>query len=319
MTEPTDSFADELPSRAITHLAAGELSPEQGEMPFAIIYGKNLMVLPKDLYIPPHALEIILEVFEGPLDLLLYLIRRQNLDILDINVSQITRQYMDYVELMHALNFELAAEYLVMAAMLAEIKSRVLLPRSDEGEGEEEDPRAELVRRLQEYERFKGAAEDIDELPRLGRDFQLAAVASPERETKFPEPVVDMRELLLAFAEVLRRAEMFESHQVERERLSTRERMSRVLEILQHGQFVPFVTLFKASEGRLGVVVTFLAIMELIKESLVEIVQNDMFGPIHVKARKSEVHDEGWAVEPMPAPENRDDDSYESVYEKSPD
>ena len=321
MTEPTDTletYLDELPARAVTNLAA-QATPEQGEMPFAIVYGKNLMELPKDLYIPPHALEIILEVFEGPLDLLLYLIRRQNLDILDINVSQITKQYMDYVELMHALNFELAAEYLVMAAMLAEIKSRVLLPRAEETEGEEADPRAELIRRLQEYERFKGAAEDIDEMPRQGRDFQLASVASPERQTKVPEPPVDMREILLAFAEVLRRAEMFESHQVERERLSTRERMSRVLEALQHGQFIPFVTLFKVQEGRLGVVVTFLAIMELIKEQLVEIVQNEIFGPIHVKARKAEVHDEGWAVEPMASSSDQEDDNYESVYEKSPD
>jgi len=320
MTTPTDTINDELSVHA---LAAGQLSPEkalslQGEMPFAIVYGKSMMELPKDLYIPPHALEIILEVFEGPLDLLLYLIRRQNLDILQINVSQITKQYMAYVELMSALNFELAAEYLVMAAMLAEIKSRVLLPRSEEGEGEEADPRAELIRRLQEYERFKGAAEDIDELPRQSRDFHIASVGSPERETKFPEPSVDMRELLLAFAEVLHRAELFESHQVQRERLSTRERMSLVLEILQSGQFVPFVILFTAEEGRLGVVVTFLAIMELIKESLIEIVQNEMFGPIHVKARKAEVHDDGWAVEPLAAPE-KDSETYESAFEKSPD
>lgn len=321
MTAPTDTSNDEL--AATQALAAGQLSRDkalsmQDEMPFAIVYGKSMMELPKDLYIPPHALEIILEVFEGPLDLLLYLIRRQNLDILQINVSQITKQYMDYVELMTALNFELAAEYLVMAAMLAEIKSRVLLPRSEEGESDEADPRAELIRRLQEYERFKGAAEDIDELPRQGRDFHVASAGSPERDTKFPEPTVDMRELLLAFAEVLHRAEMFESHQVERERLSTRERMSRVLEILQTGQFVPFVTLFRTEEGRLGVVVTFLAIMELIKESLVEIVQNEMFGPIHVKARKAEVHDEGWAVEPLPS-SDKDSDNYESAYEKSPD
>jgi segregation and condensation protein A len=266
--------------------------------------------------IPPHALEIILEVFEGPLDLLLYLIRRQNLDILEINVSQITRQYMDYVEMMSALNFELAAEYLVMAAMLAEIKSRVLLPRSDESEAEEEDPRAELIRRLQEYERFKGAAEDLDELPRLGRDVFLAKAGTPEREHQVPEPDVELKELLVAFAEVLRRAEMYESHHVERERLSTRERMSMVLETLQHGQFVPFVTLFKAEEGRLGVVVTFLAIMELIKESLLEIVQNEVYGPIHVKTRKAEVNDEGWAVSAAEM-EKKDemDDTYESAFE----
>lgn len=295
-----------------------ENNPEQSEMPFAIVYGKGMMELPKDLYIPPHALEIVLEVFEGPLDLLLYLIRRQNLDILQINVSQITRQYMSYVELMHALNFELAAEYLVMAAMLAEIKSRVLLPRSNEGESEEEDPRAELIRRLQEYERFKGAAEDLDELPRQGRDFQLATAVPPTQDKKIPEPDVDLRELLIAFAEVLRRAEMFESHQVQRERLSTRERMSRILEVLQPGQFVPFVTLFRLEEGKLGVVVTFLAIMELIKESLVEIVQNEIFGPIHVKARKAEVHDDGW-VDNGVEQKGTNGDSFESPFEKSPD
>lgn len=318
MTENTDIPEIEALRTERTGLAA-HMGGEQNEMPFAIVYGKTMMELPKDLYIPPHALEIILEVFEGPLDLLLYLIRRQNLDILQINVSQITKQYMDYVEMMSALNFELAAEYLVMAAMLAEIKSRVLLPRSDETDGEEEDPRAELIRRLQEYERFKGAAEDMDELPRMGRDFQLAKAGTPERDSKMPEPTVDLRELLLAFAEVLRRAEMFESHQVERERLSTRERMSRVVEALQHGQFVPFVTLFKAEEGRLGVVVTFLAIMELIKESLVEIVQNEIFGPIHVKARKAEIHDDGWAVEPMPTKEDVDNENYESTFERNPD
>ena len=321
MTETTDTPETEalLAERAALAARLGTEKGEQSEMPFAIVYGKSMMELPKDLYIPPHALEIILEVFEGPLDLLLYLIRRQNLDILEINVSQITRQYMDYVEMMSALNFELAAEYLVMAAMLAEIKSRVLLPRSDEVEGEEDDPRAELIRRLQEYERFKGAAEDLDELPRMGRDFQLAKAGTPERDGKMPEPDVELKELLIAFAEVLRRAEMFESHQVERERLSTRERMSRVLELLQHGQFVPFVTLFKVDEGRLGVVVTFLAIMELIKESLVEIVQNEMFGPIHVKARKAEVHDEGWAVEAPTPQQERDDDNFESAFEKRPD
>jgi segregation and condensation protein A len=309
----------QITERASLMAQLGAERGEQGEMPFAIVYGKTMMELPKDLYIPPHALEIILEVFEGPLDLLLYLIRRQNLDILQINVSQITRQYMDYVEMMSAINFELAAEYLVMAAMLAEIKSRVLLPRSTETDGEEEDPRAELIRRLQEYERFKGAAEDLDELPRMGRDFQLAKAGTPERDSKMPEPTVDLRELLLAFAEVLRRAEMFESHHVERERLSTRERMSRVVELLQHGQFVPFVTLFRAEEGRLGVVVTFLAIMELIKESLVEIVQNEMFGPIHVKARKADIHDDGWAVEAMPAKNDSDNENYESTFERSPD
>jgi segregation and condensation protein A len=257
----------------------------QAELPFAFVQGQAYTQMPKDLYIPPDALEVFLEAFEGPLDLLLYLIRRQNLDILEINVAEITHQYVQYVEVMEAMHFELAAEYLVMAAMLAEIKSRMLLPRSQEEEEEEDDPRAQLIRRLQEYERFKVAAEDMDELPRLGRDIHQAKAQAPDRNLTRPEPEVDMKELLLALAEVLRRADMFESHHVEREKLSTRERMAQVLDRLSGKHFVPFVSLFTVSEGRLGVVVTFLAVMELIKEQLVEIIQNDSFGPIHVKAR----------------------------------
>ena len=273
-----------VPSKAV---ATRMLTPQQGEMPFAIVMGQAVTELPKDLYIPPQALEVILEAFEGPLDLLLYLIRRQNLDILDIDVSDITEQYMRYVELMDAMQFELAAEYLLMAAMLAEIKSRMLLPRSKEEDEEEEDPRANLIRRLQEYERFKKAAEDIDELPRLERDTWVGSAAPPDLERERPLPDVDMRDLLLALSDVLRRADMFESHHVQRESLSTRERMSDVLETLRTASFMPFVSLFKAEEGRLGVVVTFLAVMELIKESLVEIVQTEAFGPIHVKARSN--------------------------------
>ncbi len=272
--EPVDADATEQEQR-----------PEQGEMPFAMVHGKAYTELPKDLYIPPDALEVFLEAFEGPLDLLLYLIRRQNIDILDINVSEITRQYIAYVEMMDAMHFELAAEYLVMAAMLAEIKSRMLLPRSDEAEEDEEDPRASLIRRLQEYERFKKAAEDLDGLPRMGRDVHQASAQAPDRNLTRPEPEVELTELLLALSEVLRRADMFESHHVEKERLSTRERMTQVLDKLAGKHFVPFVSLFSVSEGRLGVVVTFLAVMELIKESLVEIVQSESFGPIHVKAR----------------------------------
>lgn len=259
--------------------------PEQSEMPFAIVQGQAVTELPKDLYIPPDALEVILEAFEGPLDLLLYLIRRQNIDILEIDVSEITHQYVKYVELMDSMHFELAAEYLVMAAMLAEIKSRMLLPRSSEEEEEGEDPRAQLIRRLQEYERFKQAAQDIDEMPRMGRDLHQAKAQAPDRNLTRPDPEVDMKELLLSLAEVLRRADMFESHHVAKEKLSTRERMTQVLENLSGGQFMPFVSLFRVEEGRLGVVVTFLAVMELIKESLVEIVQSEPFGPIHVKAR----------------------------------
>ncbi len=259
--------------------------PLQGEMPFAVVHGKAFTQLPQDLYIPPDALEVFLEAFEGPLDLLLYLIRRQNIDILEINVSEITSQYMAYVDLMQAHQFELAAEYLVMAAMLAEIKSRMLLPRSSEEQEEEDDPRASLIRRLQEYERFKQAAEDIDSLPRIARNIFPASAQAPDRSLTRPDPDVELQEILLALAEVLRRADMFESHHVSREKLSTRERMAQVLDRLSAGQFVPFVSLFRIDEGRLGVVVTFLAVMELIKESLVEIVQSEAFGPIHVKAR----------------------------------
>ena len=277
--------SDILPPASVR--AVAPKSPQQEEMPFAVVQGKELTTLPKDLYIPPDALEVILEAFEGPLDLLLYLIRRQNLDILEINVAEITRQYMSYIDLMSTIQLELAAEYLVMAAMLAEIKSRILLPRQVEDDEDEGDPRAELIRRLQEYERFKAAAEDIDEIPRLGRDIHQATAESPDRAVERQFPEVDMREVMSALADVLRRAEMFESHHIQREKLSTRERMSHVLEVIRDKQFVPFVSLFKESEGRLGVVVTFLAIMELIKESLVEIVQNESFGPIHVKARSS--------------------------------
>ncbi len=274
-------------NQAINLAVSAVNAPLQEEMPFAVIQGKELTILPKDLYIPPDALEVILEAFEGPLDLLLYLIRRQNLDILDIDVAEITRQYLGYIELMTSIQLELAAEYLVMAAMLAEIKSRMLLPRQQAEEEDEEDPRAELIKRLQEYERFKQAAEDVDELPRMGRDIHQATAEAPDRDQQRPHPDVDIKELVTALADVLKRSEMFESHQVEMEKLSTRERMSQVMENLRDNQFVPFVALFTLEEGRLGVVVTFLAVMELIKESLVEIVQSESFGPIHVKAKTS--------------------------------
>ncbi|WP_419183923.1 segregation and condensation protein A [Zhongshania aliphaticivorans] len=269
----------------IVSLKAIRQQPQQGEMPFAVVQGKPLTEIPKDLYIPPEALEVFLEAFEGPLDLLLYLIKRQNLDILEINVAQITDQYMQYVNMMSAVQFELASEYLLMAAMLAEIKSRMLLPRSADVLDDEEDPRAQLIRRLQEYERFKQAAENIDQLPRMGRDNYAVTIEPPPLAKQRAEPDVDLKELLLVLGEVLRRADLFESHQVQREKLSTRERMSQVLAVLRSDSFVPFVTLFKVEEGRLGVVVTFLAIMELIKESLVEIVQSEAFAPIHVKAK----------------------------------
>jgi len=277
--------ADEVGASNLQRLRS--VGAQQGEMPFAIVQGKPVTELPKDLYIPPEALEVFLEAFEGPLDLLLYLIKRQNIDILEINVSQITDQYLQYINMMSAMQFELAAEYLLMAAMLAEIKSRMLLPRAAEEEEEEEDPRAQLIRRLQEYERFKKAAEGINTLPRVGREVHLVTIAPPDLNKVKPEPHVDLKELMVALAEVLRRADMFESHHVQKEKLSTRERMSQVLARLSPNRFTPFVSLFIAEEGRLGVVVTFLAVMELIKESLVEIVQTEPFGPIHVKARAS--------------------------------
>lgn len=255
----------------------------QGEMPFAVIQGEPLTMLPEDLYIPPDALEIFLEAFEGPLDLLLYLIKRQNLDILDIPIARITEQYMQYIELMKEMRFELAAEYLVMAAMLAEIKSRMLLPRPESAD-EEEDPRAELIRRLQEYERFKKAAEDIDEIPRMERDSFRAKAEPPVMEHKIPEPEVDLRELLLAFKDVLSRADMYTHHQIQREPLSVRERMSNVLAALKSDTFTEFTSLFNIEEGRRGVVVTFMAVLELLKESLIDLVQAEAFAPIYVKA-----------------------------------
>ena len=264
------------------------LDPQAGaqqELPLVMVYGEAMTEMPVDLYIPPDALEVFLEAFEGPLDLLLYLIRKQNVDILDIPVAEITRQYMGYVELMKTVRLELAAEYLVMAAMLAEIKSRMLLPRSAEVEQEEDDPRAELIRRLQEYERFKAAAEGIDGLSRVGREVVVPRLEAPQAKARKLLPDVALEEVLMSMAEVLRRGDMFESHQVSREALSTRERMSDVLERLKGGGFVPFVELFTAEEGKLGVVVTFMAILELVKESLVELVQNEPFAPIHVRAR----------------------------------
>ncbi len=251
----------------------------------ARISGQPVTELPRDLYIPPEALEVFLEAFEGPLDLLLYLIKRQNLDILEIDVAEMTRQYMEYVEIMKAVRLELAAEYLVMAATLAEIKSRCLLPRSAEAEEEEEDPRAELIRRLQEYERFKKAAEDLDALPRMERDLFMAEARGPELRGERPPPQVDLQEVLLAFAEVMRRAKLHEHHHVQREKLSTRERMSQILERVRADEYIPFAGLFRVEEGRMGVVVTFMAIMELVKETLLDLVQNEVFGPIHVKAR----------------------------------
>jgi segregation and condensation protein A len=259
--------------------------PTQDEMPFAVVQGEPQFIIPKDLYIPPEALEVFLDAFEGPLDLLLYLIKRQNLDILDIPIADITAQYVEYVELMREINLELAADYLVMAAMLAEIKSRMLLPRSSEDEENEDDPRAELIRRLQEYERYKQAAEDIDSLPRLERDVFQSTADFPDRKIERKDPDIDLKELLFALKEVMHRADMFSSHHVEREALSLRERMSIVLDKINGDTFTPFTELFDFEEGRDGVVVTFMAILELLKQSLLEIVQAEAFAPIHVKSK----------------------------------
>lgn len=261
--------------------------PQQTEMPIALVLGEKVTELPRDLYIPPDALRVFLEAFEGPLDLLLYMIRRQNLDILNIPIAEITRQYMEYIDLMKEMKLELAGEYLVMAAMLAEIKSRMLLPRPPGDSEEEEDPRAELIRRLQEYERYKQAGEDIDALHRVGRDIFVGNAEVVERRVVQSLPDVQLKELLIAFKEVLQRADMFSHHHIQREALSVRERMSNVLATLTTDRFTAFVSLFKPEEGRLGVVVTLLAILELIKGSLIELIQTEAYGPIHVKVRSS--------------------------------
>jgi len=259
-------------------------SPAQSEMPFAVVDGEPLTTLPQDLYIPPYALQVFLEAFEGPLDLLLYLIRRQNIDILDIPIAEITKQYVQYIELMKEMQLELAGEYLLMAAMLAEIKSRMLLPRPEAEEAEEDDPRAELVRRLQEYERFKKAAEDISDLPRLERDVFIAGADAPERKITEKLPDVTLKELLLAFHDVLKRAEMFSKLHMQREPLSVRQRMSEILSRIKAGQFTGFAELFDPEEGRMGVAVTFVAILELLRESVIEVVQADDYAPLHVRA-----------------------------------
>ena len=256
----------------------------QQEMPFAVVQGAPLLKLPDDLYIPPDALEVFLEAFEGPLDLLLYLIRRQNLDILDIPMAEITRQYTAYIEMMAGMRLELAAEYLVMAAILAEIKSRMLLPRPKADDEEEGDPRADLIRRLQEYERFKQAATDLDELPRLERDLAVANAAVDDHGQVRLPPEVDLRELLLALRDVMARAEMLAHHQVQREPLSVRERMSRIIDLVSTERFVEFAQCFELEEGRTGAVVTFLALLELLREHLIDLVQQELFGTIYLRS-----------------------------------
>ena len=251
--------------------------------PLAMVNGHAVTTLPKDLYIPPDAMEVFLEAFAGPLDLLLYLIKKQNLDILDIPVAEVTRQYMEYVDLMKEVSLELAAEYLVMAAILAEIKSRMLLPRPVNAEGIEEDPRAELIRRLMEYERIKKVAEQIDQLPRHGRDTFAGSAEMDNITVEKPQPHVSLQELLLALADVMKRLELHKSHQIQREPLSVHDRMRTILSALQDKEFIPFNSLFTRDEGRLGVVVTFLAMLELLKDHVIEFIQTATFAPIHLK------------------------------------
>jgi segregation and condensation protein A len=287
MTEPPGQQQQSTAAAAAAEPEPPEMAAVE-ESPVAVVRGTPLLKLPEDLYIPPDALEVFLDAFEGPLDLLLYLIRKQNLDILDIPIAQITTQYMEYVELMKELRLELAAEYLVMAAMLCEIKSRMLLPRPETADEDHADPRAELVRRLMEYERFKQAAQDLDALPREGRDnLPVHAEVSSEHIRRTP-PTVELAELLSALRDVLRRADLFTSHRVERESLSLRERMSRVLALVQRGGFVAFEQLFDVTEGRAGVVVSFLAVLELVKAATLELVQPEAYAPIHVRLRAGE-------------------------------
>lgn len=264
-------------------------NPHDNDQPIqqtlALVDGKPFKELPEDLYIPPDALEIFLETFEGPLDLLLYLIKHQNLDILDIPVLKITEQYIEYIELMQDLRMELAAEYLVMAAMLAEIKSKMLLPKKVDDVDDEEDPRSELIRRLQEYERFKRAADDIDAMPRLYRNNYLATAELIVDKMDKPLPDVELNSILIAFQDVLKRAEKFTHHQIQREQLSVRERMSNILAVLGENaqEFLAFHHFFTLKEGKSGAVVTFLAILELCKEGLIEIVQGEPLSEVWVK------------------------------------
>ena len=262
----------------------------QQALPLAFVRGEAVIEKPQDLFIPPDALEVFLEAFEGPLDFLLYLIKKQKFDIVDLPVQEITLQYMEYVELMREMKLELAAEYLVMAAMLAEIKSRMLLPRNHLNDDLEEDPRAELIRRLQEYEVFKQAAQDIDELPRLNRDVYTPNIDIPEEvQPEILHPEVDIQDLVVAFQAIVKRAAAYTHHEIRPEALSTRERMTQVLEMLANcDDFMPFPELFDVTEGKSGVVVTFLAVLELVKESLVEVVQSAAYSQIHVRLKPVE-------------------------------
>ena len=265
------------------HVQQPVIDPVSGQM-CARVYQEVLTQFPEDLYIPPDALAVFLEAFEGPLDLLLYLIRKQNLDILDIPVAEITRQYISYIELMQYLNIDLAGEYLLMAALLAEIKSRLLLPKPAKATEDEEDPRAELIRRLQEYERFKKAAEDLGQLPQEGRDVFVAQSEAPVRDLLPTEPFVgDFSLLLHAMRDVMQRAALQQSHVIGESGLTLQQRLQEVLARLQTGATVVFYELFSVQEGRVGVVVTFMAILELLKQNMIELMQASVFEPIYVR------------------------------------
>lgn len=256
--------------------------------PVAKIYGQPLLEVPQDLYIPPDALEIFLEQFEGPLDLLLYLIRKENIDVLDIPMAQLTRQYLEYVEVMRSRQLELAAEYLLMAAMLIEIKSRLLLPRPASSDADEADPRAELVRRLLEYEQMKLAAQRLNALPQAGRDFSVVQVLF-ERDGSARLPEVHPEDLRMAWLALINRAAVNRHHRVTREQLSVRAHMSRILRRLQSARFVEFAELFSPKEGLAVLVVTLLAILELARETLVEVSQQEPYAPIYVKLRSPQL------------------------------
>jgi len=266
----------------VEHGLGSESNTLVQEPPAAIVAGESLKSWPKDLYIPPDALEVILEAFSGPLDLLLYLIRKQNLDILNIPVSEITRQYMDYVELMRKIRLDLASEYLVMAAMLAEIKSRMLLPQFVGEDDDEEDPRATLVRRLQEYERFRDAANHLDTRPRLERDLYLAYARVEDPEPPIVEVKVELNELMDAMRRAMTTADRRRHLQVTREVLSVRERMVQILDQVKHGEYARIEDFFKPEEGRMGLVVSFIAILELVRDSLLIITQHENLAPIYV-------------------------------------
>jgi len=252
--------------------------------PIARVYGEPLLEIPHDLYIPPDALEVFLDQFEGPLDLLLYLIRKENVNVLDIPMARLTVQYLEYVEMMRAHQLELAAEYLLMAAMLIEIKSRMLLPRPISTEAGEEDPRAELVRRLLQYEQMRLAGQRLNDLPQAGRDFTLLQVLF-ERDVAQRLPDVNPGDLRMAWLGLIQRAAVNRHHKVTREQLSVREHMSRILRRLQEAKFVEFTELFDPTHGIAELVVTFLAVLELARELLIEVAQQAAFSPIYVKLK----------------------------------